>query len=182
MNNFKAAEWPIDRLDALQALCAEGLSSGEIALRLGVTRNAVIGQSSRRGWALSYTRGAKPKTPPPPPKAERPAASEPTTGAPVVERIALAKPTLVIADALLLTSRPCTLMQLRPTSCRWPFGDPKKPSFRYCGAVKEYELSYCPTHRQLAHCEPKPYMQRGPTPRTPPHMPGSSRMLESEDA
>ncbi len=181
MNNFLAMAWPQDRLDALQALCTQGLSSGEIAVRLGITRNSVIGQAMRRGYALSYIRGRKLGEPPKPRKA-RPAASEPTTGPPPLARIALAKPTPVSPEALLPTSRPCTLMRLTATRCRWPYGDPKTATFRYCGGAKEHEFSYCPAHAKLARQEPKPYIQRWPTGRTPPHMPGSSRMLESEDA
>ncbi len=191
MNNFKAAEWSQERIKMLTALCAEGLSSGEIASRLGVTRNSVIGQSSRRGLTLSFTRGSKPK-PPPLAKAERPAASKPTSGAPNVDRIAHviaptahinhATITAVSVNDYLATSRPCTLMQLSATRCRWPYGDPKEPGFRYCGGAKEPERSYCPAHIKLAHREPLPYIQRGPTERTPPHMPGTSRILESEDA
>jgi GcrA cell cycle regulator len=186
MNNFKAAEWSQERIKMLTDLCAEGLSSGEIASRLGVTRNSVIGQSSRRGLTLSFTRGSKPKAPPAEPRQSRTIApSEPRTIAHVIAptaHINHATITAVSVNDYLATSRPCTLMQLSATRCRWPYGDPKKPGFHYCGGAKEPERSYCPTHIKLAHREPLPYLQHGPTTRTPPHMPGTSRILESEDA
>lgn len=37
----------------------------------------------------------------------------------------------------------CTLLQLTSTTCRWPHGDPREESFRFCGAECEPERSYC---------------------------------------
>ena len=41
------ATWTTDRRDRLATLCAEGAPGEVIALRLGVTRNEVIGQAMR---------------------------------------------------------------------------------------------------------------------------------------
>ena len=36
--------------------------------------------------------------------------------------------------------------------CRWPFGDPKEESFRFCAAAEVVVgCSYCPVHRELAY-------------------------------
>jgi hypothetical protein len=44
------------------------------------------------------------------------------------------------------------LAQLPDHACRWPIGDPAKPDFRYCGALRASVLSsYCATHREKAH-------------------------------
>jgi GcrA cell cycle regulator len=50
--------------------------------------------------------------------------------------------------------RRITLVELRPTTCRWPLGDPKSPEFRYCGADEASLTSgrpYCPYHTGLAY-------------------------------
>lgn len=44
-----------------------------------------------------------------------------------------------------------TLMQLRPTSCRWPMGDPMSESFLYCGDPKDGVSVYCACHRARAY-------------------------------
>ena len=45
-----------------------------------------------------------------------------------------------------------TIMRLRAFGqCRWPVGDPKTPSFRYCAAVLDQPHdTYCPRHHALS--------------------------------
>lgn len=45
--------WTDERIDLLKALVAEGLSSSQIATKLKITRNAVIGKVSRMGLSRS---------------------------------------------------------------------------------------------------------------------------------
>ena len=85
------------------------------------------------------------------------------------------------ADAPLSTSRPCTLMELTSTSCRFPIGDPCHPEFRFCGARKEIEDSYCSTHHAMSRTSAQKFTPRQPSARTAPHPPGASRIFESED-
>lgn len=40
-------------------------------------------------------------------------------------------------------------------SCRWPIGDPKSPTFRFCGVEKELG-SYCVNHHRIAYTAAKP--------------------------
>lgn len=47
MANASPHSWPADKVDHLAALHGEKLTSGAIALQLGVTRNAVMGQINR---------------------------------------------------------------------------------------------------------------------------------------
>jgi len=46
-----------------------------------------------------------------------------------------------------------TLMQLQNETCRWPFGDPREPSFRYCGCAGANNAAgrpYCDDHADMA--------------------------------
>jgi GcrA cell cycle regulator len=45
----------------------------------------------------------------------------------------------------------CTLLELKPDSCRWPLGDPSTPEFRFCGANRECPTPYCSAHADLAY-------------------------------
>lgn len=38
------------------------------------------------------------------------------------------------------------LAALEETACRWPIGDPSKPSFAFCGAGRFGRAAYCPRH------------------------------------
>lgn len=43
-----------------------------------------------------------------------------------------------------------TLWDARDCHCRWPYGDPKDDTFRYCGREKVADSSYCPAHKAIA--------------------------------
>jgi GcrA cell cycle regulator len=47
------------------------------------------------------------------------------------------------------------LMQLTPTSCRWPRGNPTEPDFEFCGDEALPDLPYCLHHAALAYQPPK---------------------------
>lgn len=46
--------------------------------------------------------------------------------------------------------RSLTLMELTQSDCRWPIGDPRAESFRYCGNEKDFDHSYCAFHHKLS--------------------------------
>jgi hypothetical protein len=50
----------------------------------------------------------------------------------------------------LLALRPCSLMELTPTTCRWPYGDPGTPEFHFCGGFV-WDKTYCKHHHAMAH-------------------------------
>lgn len=45
--------------------------------------------------------------------------------------------------------------QITSLGCRWPIGDPKSPTFRFCGVEKE-RGSYCVDHYRIAYTAAKP--------------------------
>jgi GcrA cell cycle regulator len=135
-------DWTEELVSLLRRLKLDGFSASQIGNRLGRTRNAVIGKWNRLGESIRKTpernklnaslggraarktrpvRDVPPKLKPitklPPPKREpRPA------GNPVV------------------------LLDLKSHHCRWPHGDPRHDSFRFCGAQREPGSSYCEHH------------------------------------
>ena len=44
-----------------------------------------------------------------------------------------------------------SLLVLTERMCKWPFGDPKKPDFHFCGKAVDVTMTYCPEHRALAY-------------------------------
>lgn len=43
-----------------------------------------------------------------------------------------------------------SFLALTEKMCRWPFGDPKKSDFHFCGEFAEH-APYCPEHRKIAY-------------------------------
>jgi GcrA cell cycle regulator len=49
-----------------------------------------------------------------------------------------------------------TTISLTIDTCRWPFGDPAKPDFHYCGDLPLVGRPYCDKHdAQSYHARPK---------------------------
>ncbi|MGH8115401.1 MAG: GcrA family cell cycle regulator [Rhodanobacteraceae bacterium] len=117
----------------------EGHSTAEIARRIGISKNAVIGKAHRlrlpaRPSPIRNRSAGVPKLPEIPhvrsanpgssgTNSPRPGPATPDTGS-------------------ALSPRPGT------TPCCWPIGDPGTPGFRFCDAVALAARPYC-----AAHCE-----------------------------
>ena len=43
-----------------------------------------------------------------------------------------------------------TTINLTSSTCRWPFGDPAKPDFHYCGQLSQTDRPYCDTHESMS--------------------------------
>ena len=126
--------WTAERVELLRKLWGEGLSASQIAAHIeGATRNSVIGKRNRLGL---------PKR-----------TNERTRGDAIVRKIAKArkaKPPQFKKEPIKVAPEPeghsrVTLSELRPHHCRWPIGDPKESTFRYCGERK-HSNSYCSHH------------------------------------
>src|SRR5260370_29612666 len=149
--------WTTERIALLKDRIDAGLSCGQIAREIGVSRNAVIGKANRLG--LSRFKSATAGQP------ER-------TGAPSIARprfatqhrtlLALrAKPQLAFAEVPGDSANRCSLSELQQWHCRWPIGDPTAEDFGFCGNKPVDGLPYCPAHA------PMPYRPgtRHPAPR-----------------
>jgi len=108
----------------------EGASLSVVAAALGTSRNAVAGKVHRLKLASRPSpiiRGVgKPKPPVPEPPAPVP---EPVVTPPTVVRVA----------------------RRGGARCQWPFGDPGRPGFRFCGGPVAVGRPYCPEHVALAY-------------------------------
>jgi len=142
--------WTPERVEMLQELLPTGLSSAEIARKLGggLSRNAVIGKRNRLGLSAPG-RASAPK---------RAAATK--VAKPARPRMSVAKP---------LRPEPphgaglATVMTLTLSMCRWPIGDPSSPSFTFCGQRAE-RGSYCAGHAARAFVAPTSKAKAAPRP------------------
>jgi hypothetical protein len=44
-----------------------------------------------------------------------------------------------------------TTLTLTSDNCRWPFGDPTKSDFHYCGRLPQTGRPYCDTHDRMSY-------------------------------
>jgi GcrA cell cycle regulator len=44
-----------------------------------------------------------------------------------------------------------TTLTLTSDNCRWPFGDPTKSGFHYCGRLPQLGRPYCDTHDRMSY-------------------------------
>lgn len=145
--------WTLARVALLLELRAKKWSGRRIAAELGVTRNAVMGKLARMGLKCESMRQ--------PPRGrkrdmERKARQQqqhgdrrrkPPQAPPAPPKVADVAPELPPATRV-------SIYQLTPTSCRWPYGDPRDPDFVFCGAPA-IEGSYCGHHARMAWAPPR---------------------------
>lgn len=149
------SSWTEDRVETCRKLYFEGLSSKQIATELGdISRNGVIGLVHRRGWnkedgapihspkMYGQTRIRKPRGPSKP-KKKRPTMSMPTFSE-AIEVVSIPAPALDGSDIPL--GQRCSIFELTPTTCRYPYGDPGAEGFFFCGAKTWEGTSYCGGH------------------------------------
>lgn len=147
-------------VDALPALWDEGLSTAEIARRLGVTKNAICGKAHRLDLPArtSPIRAAGDRSP------YRRRAPLLVTLPPLPSLAAAPPPKAVKPPRKVPKARPVARPVMRPPSpppapppryvrvapCCWPIGHPGTPGFRFCGDPGAPASPYCATHHAVA--------------------------------
>lgn len=117
---------PEQVLDRLRALAAEGHSAAEIAARMGMTRNAVLGRAHRAGIHIGQPRSQR--------RAVRPA-----DGPRLVEPV---RPSTAPLEAPFETVGRTPA----PRGCRWIHGDVGERGFRWCDRPRLKGTAYCAEH------------------------------------
>ena len=171
--------WTDERVEQLKKLWNQGLSASQIAAELnhGITRNAVIGKVHRLGLS---GRAKTPSSSTPRPRKVTRAPSHPlghtmaraigaasggisssrpamrgnlalrTAEAPMIDPVAdfVVQP---YEDVVVPMSERISIMELRESTCRWPYGDPATEDFRFCGAESPIGTPYCAFHSKIAY-------------------------------
>jgi GcrA cell cycle regulator len=154
------ATWTSERIELLKRCLHAGLSCGQIAREIGVTRNAVIGKINRLG--LSRPRDvigsqleqshaaslARPKTA----RTWRPKRSHLDIFAQhEMLMAAFPRPRPRSEDIPIYNGRGCTLLELSQMRCRWPISNPGVQDFCFCGNEPVKGLPYCLGHARIAY-------------------------------
>jgi len=135
--------WTDERVAQLKSGVSAGLSCAQIANEIGVSRNAVIGKINR----LGLSRGRNPAAP-------RARSSGGSIRRPqVLTQRLLLKAVFASAPTAddVVSSEPCSLLNLAPRKCRWPIGGGATAAFTFCGNTTIDGVSYCAGHARMAY-------------------------------
>lgn len=136
--------WTTERIELLKIHFAAGLTCREIADRIGVSRNAVIGKVSR----LNLTREKAG-----PVRKKAAGDGRKRAGLTLRRQILKAVPLdgAVAIEEPIANGHSCSLFELSNQTCRWPISTPGAADFCFCGNPPLEGLPYCPGHSRLAY-------------------------------
>lgn len=161
--NSRNSFWTAEKIDLLKQMAADKKTGAEMAEALGATRNQIVGKATRLklpGWGKKVTRLSRKSTLGPPSlasgnrhlnkriqalrqlanqmAAQQEGAASPPQSSPAVdlsrsERVAL------------------SVQRLENHHCRFPIGMPGDEDFRFCGAPRLWNSSYCSSCHSRAY-------------------------------
>ncbi|WP_426442756.1 GcrA family cell cycle regulator [Bradyrhizobium genosp. P] len=137
--------WTPERVEQLKSYFEAGLSCRDIAVNIGVSRNAVIGKLSRLNLSHSAPDGKR-------------RLRKKKSGAPGERPTAKQQLALLHAvydqkadDAPIVSANNCSLLELSEQRCRWPINTPGADDFCFCGNTPLGGMPYCSGHYRLAY-------------------------------
>ena len=157
--------WTDKMVEDLKIMWKQGLTTGEIGKRLGVSKNSIVGKVPRlqldarpspirkkdEETSEAAVENNTEKTPAAKLKAERKSSrDEGKTDAATLPANTGFRPT----PAKNVASGDVKLTDLDNHTCRWPIGDPKDENFRFCGRKVRVGQTYCEEHAALAYVKP----------------------------
>ena len=159
--------WTVEMIDELKQLWAQGMTTGEIGKKLGVSKNSVVGKVHRLGLSgrpspikkkdNDEKPAAAPKTKPekttekPAPKEKAPSPAAAPAAKPASETPAPAPKVSAQPTVSPVKNGKTTLTDLDNHTCRWPIGDPKDENFHFCGRKVKIGQTYCEEHANIAY-------------------------------
>ncbi len=137
--------WTDESVEKLRQLWAQGMTANEIAKKLGVTKNAIVGKVHRL-CLTARPSPIKPKDMIPEALPEEPVEVVEKVAEPVTE-----KPAETSKEKPAGASTNVTLVDLDSHTCRWPIGDPRDDDFCFCGKKVRSGQTYCDEHSVQAY-------------------------------
>jgi len=135
--------WTAERVAQLKSGVSAGLSCAQIANEIGVSRNAVIGKINR----LGLSRGRSPAAPRARSSGVLMRRPQVLTQRLVLKALFASAP---VADNV-VSSEPCSLLNLAPRKCRWPISGAGTVDVGFCGNTTVDRMSYCAGHARMAY-------------------------------
>jgi len=146
-----SATWTSERIEQLRSCVESGMTCSQIAAAIGVSRNAVIGKIHRLGLSSGRPAGAGSRANCPP-RVRHPRG--PTQRR--LLRLAYARAPLdeILSNMVVISTHPCSLIDIDAHQCRSPIGDPASTNFLFCGNDAIAGFTYCVGHARMAYRAP----------------------------
>ena len=144
--------WTDEMIEKLKQMWTEGLTTNEIAKRLDVSKNSIVGKVHRLNLKARPSPIKK--------KEETNTITAPVDKATNTKReIKLISkteaPSVEIASETVCKKDTCIkLTELDNHTCRWPIGDPRDDNFCFCGKAVRSGQTYCEEHANIAYVKP----------------------------
>ncbi len=146
--------WTDEAVEELKKMWDRGMTTGQIAKALNVTKNSIIGKVHR----LCLTARPSPIKKSSTPKIDKKAPStEKTTKNEKNTALSVGKQFCDSKEAIEVTFNEETnisLVKLDNHTCRWPLGDPRDDDFCFCGRHVRTGQTYCDEHASVAYVKP----------------------------
>ena len=141
--------WTEQMVEDLRQMWLEGLTANEIAKKLGVSKNSIVGKVHRlcltaRPSPIKKKEEVKPETVEEnlPQTVEEVQASNLEEAENKYEDVQVDKP---------VNMQGVKLVNLDSHTCRWPLGDPRDEDFCFCGKKVRAGQTYCDEHAAMAY-------------------------------
>lgn len=148
--------WTEEMVEGLRQMWTEGLTANEIAKRLGVSKNSIVGKvhrlclKARPSPIKKKEDEAETET-----EVVETAEQQPETPVQVVEEIKAEEiPEPVVERKVEKKHKGnghIKLVELDSHTCRWPLGDPRDEDFCFCGRKVRMGQTYCEEHSNMAY-------------------------------
>lgn len=143
--------WTDEMVESLRQMWVEGLTATEIAKKLGVSKNSIVGKVHRLCLTARPSPIKKKDEEMKEPEAE--VSPQPVEQPTVVAKAApktksVAEPKEVSPKDVDGKTR---LVDLDSHTCRWPIGDPRDEDFCFCGKKVRAGQTYCDEHSTMAY-------------------------------
>lgn len=145
--------WTDEAVEELKKMWDKGMTTGQIAKALNVTKNSIIGKVHRLCLTArpspikkSSDKTEKKATAP---KQAKEVKKETTKSVSKKETSVVAEAEKKVAPVIEETNIP--LVKLDNHTCRWPMGDPRDEDFCFCGKRIKTGQTYCEEHAAVAY-------------------------------
>jgi GcrA cell cycle regulator len=159
--------WTEETVEELKKMWDKGMTTGQIAKALNVTKNSIIGKVHRlcltarpspiKKSSIPKTETEDKKTASKTKKAcktseKKEKTSEKKVEKTIKEKVVEPKEVKVVEPApKVVEETNIPLVKLDNHTCRWPLGDPKDDDFCFCGKRIKTGQTYCEEHAAVAY-------------------------------
>ncbi len=139
-------DWSADQVEVLKRMVAEQCRASEIGAVLGRTKGSVLGKMLRLGISSMFLPGGSCEL-----RSKPVASSIPIVPRPVAPQLRIVVTPFVEPPPKPRYGKLVHLLDLGPTDCRWPIGDPRSAGFGFCGRKTSRLYGYCKEHHKEAY-------------------------------